>query len=153
MGKDVKTDATGSPGSAGAPSGAKGGPGVTFRQEPSGSTGATSRLGRSSDNAKNAVADGLGILFWLAVWFAAAALVGNDLLLAGPAQTTEALLGSFADAAFWQAVGTTTARILAAGTLSAAAGVVLGALAYRFSWVRHLMSAPLQVMKARRSPA
>ena len=148
MGKDVKTDATGSPGSAGAPSGAKGGPGVTFRQEPSGSTGATSRLGRSSDNAKNAVADGLGILFWLAVWFAAAALVGNDLLLAGPAQTTEALLGSFADAAFWQAVGTTTARILAAGTLSAAAGVVLGALAYRFSWGRHLMSAPLQVMKS-----
>ncbi len=148
IGKDVKTDATGSPGSAGAPSGAKGGPGVTFRQEPSGSTGATSRLGRSSDNAKNAVAHGLGILFWLAVWFAAAALVGNDLLLAGPADAGAALVTDLADPVFWQAVANTSARILGAGTLSSLAGVALGALAYRFRWVAEGLSAPLQVMKS-----
>lgn len=99
-------------------------------------------------NAQNAAAHGLGILFWLAVWFAVAAFVGNDLLLAGPVDTAAALLSSFADAGFWEAVANTTVRIVATGALSAMVGVALGALAYRFRWIREGLSAPLQVMKS-----
>lgn len=106
---------------------------------------------RSKDNAsnvENAVAHGLGVLFWVAVWFAVAEFVGNDLLLAGPFDAFAALLRSLGEPSFWKATANTTARILAAGTLSSLAGIALGALAYRFRLVKEAMFAPLQVMKS-----
>lgn len=102
----------------------------------------------NASNVENAVAHGLGVLFWVAVWFAVAAFVGNDLLLAGPVDAFAALLRSLGEPSFWKATANTTARILAAGTLSSLAGIALGALAYRFRLVKEAMFAPLQVMKS-----
>lgn len=90
----------------------------------------------------------LGILFWVAVWFALAALVGNELLFANPLETARALAHSFTEGRFWEAVGATTARILVTGAASAVAGAAAGALAHRFRWFRQLMAPALQVMKS-----
>lgn len=106
------------------------------------------RLKDDAGSMENAVAHGLGVLFWVAVWFAVASFVGNELLLAGPVETAKALLRSLGEPDFWKATGNTTARILAAGTISSLAGIVLGALAYRFRLVKEAMFAPLQVMKS-----
>lgn len=106
------------------------------------------RIKDNASNVENAVAHGLGVLFWVAVWFAVAAFVGNDLLLAGPVDAFAALLRSLGEPSFWKATANTTARILAAGTLSSLAGIALGALAYRFRLVKEAMFAPLQVMKS-----
>lgn len=94
------------------------------------------------------MARGLGILFWIALWFVIAALVGNDLLLAGPIDTAYALLMSFTKLSFWQAVGNTSFRIIVTSVLSAIAGICLGALSYKFKWVREFLFAPLQIMKS-----
>ena len=106
------------------------------------------RIKDSASNVENAVAHGLGVLFWVAVWFAVAAFVGNDLLLAGPVDAFAVLLRSLGEPSFWKATANTTARILVAGTLSSLAGIALGALAYRFRLVKEAMFAPLQVMKS-----
>lgn len=90
----------------------------------------------------------LGIVFWVAVWFALAALVGNDLLFASPLETARSLTRSLTEARFWEAVGGTCARILVTGAASAAAAVAAGALAHRFWWLRQLMAPALQVMKS-----
>lgn len=103
---------------------------------------------QNASGMENAVAHGLGVLFWVAVWFAVAAFVGNDLLLAGPMDAFAALLRSLGEPSFWTATANTTARILAAGTLSSLAGIAIGALAHRFRLVKEAMFAPLQVMKS-----
>lgn len=106
------------------------------------------RSDRTERTLNDAGGAALGIVFWVAIWFLMAALVGNDLLFANPLETARAFGRSLGEVAFWQAVGATTARILATAALSALAGILLGALAHRFCWVRRLMAPALQVMKS-----
>lgn len=97
---------------------------------------------------KDAGGPALGIAFWVALWFALAALVGNELLFAGPLETARALAHGFTEARFWEAVNGTTARILATTAGASMAGVAAGALAHRFWWFRQLTAPALQVMKS-----
>ena len=101
-----------------------------------------------TQTAKDAGGFALGILFWVVVWFAVAAFINNDLLLAGPLDTLCSLGNSLAEPNFWSAVGTTSLRILVTGTIAAVAGVILGALGYRFALVRRIFAPALQVMKS-----
>lgn len=97
---------------------------------------------------KDAGGFALGILFWVAVWFAVASFVDNDLLLASPLDALASLAGSLAEPASWSAVGTTSLRIVLTGGIAALAGATLGAIGYRFTLVRQLLAPALQVMKS-----
>ena len=101
---------------------------------------------KTGEGAKAAYA--LSALVWVALWAAAAAVVGNSLLLAGPAETLGALAEAVATGDFWQAVGRTSARILATMAASALAGTALGLAAARFGLLRTFLAPPLQVMKS-----
>lgn len=88
------------------------------------------------------------ILFWVAVWFAAAASLGNPLLLASPADTLAALAGQVGSGAFWAAVGSSGARIIGACVAASALGAAAGLLASRFPLAQRLAAPLVQVMKS-----
>lgn len=90
----------------------------------------------------------LSALFWVVLWAVAASVVGNSLLLAGPAETLQAFVRVVPTAGFWEAVGSTGARILLVGAASAVAGAVLGFAAARWRPLRVLLAPPVQVMKS-----
>ena len=90
----------------------------------------------------------LAALFWLAVWQAAAMLVGQELLLASPLATLTRLAQLAPTAAFWRSILFTLRHILAGYALAGAAGILLAALAGRFSLVGDLLSPLLSAMRS-----
>lgn len=90
----------------------------------------------------------LAAAFWLAVWQAAAMLVGQELLLASPLATLTRLAQLAPTAAFWRSILFTLRHILAGYALAGAAGILLAALAGRFSLVGDLLSPLLSAMRS-----
>ncbi len=86
----------------------------------------------------------LAVLFWLAVWHVAAAVVGRDFLLAPPWQVVVRLTELAATAEFWSTAGTSLLRIAVGFTAAAVAGTIAAALAGRYRWIEVLL-APLIV--------
>lgn len=103
----------------------------------------------SADSRLRRVAQGLVVaLFWLGVWWLAAAAVNQVLLIPGPCQVAKALWQSVQTAVFWQSVGLSLLRI-AVGFLSAVAvGTLLAALTARFRWLHALFSPLLHIVRA-----
>lgn len=69
---------------------------------------------------------------WLLIWQAASLCLNSPILFVGPAETLRALCRDAVRPGFWQAVGTSAARILGGFLLAFFAGLFLGALAERF---------------------
>ena len=80
--------------------------------------------------------------FWLLVWQAAALWLDTPLLLVSPITAAVRLWELVQEADFWQAVLFTLSRIWLGFAFSLVLGLGLGALSYRFGWVR-LLLAPL----------
>ena len=74
----------------------------------------------------------LPVLFWLGVWQLAAAAVGQELLLPGPAAVGRRLLELAAGAVFWQTALASLLRIFGGLLLGVALGALLAGLT---SWV------------------
>lgn len=70
------------------------------------------------------------LLFWLAVWQAAAWLVGRPIFLVGPLETVQAFFRLLGQAAFWQAVVSSLGRIGTGFVLAFSLGLLCGAGAY-----------------------
>lgn len=90
----------------------------------------------------------VAILFWLVVWFCAALALDNDILLAGPAQTLEALWANLASADFWMIVAESSVRIVGCAAIFSLLGMLLGLVASYSEWVRSLLAPLIQVMKS-----
>lgn len=88
------------------------------------------------------------LLFWLAVWQAAAMIVHKPLLLPDPAETAAALAAMAGKAEFYLNIGWTFFRCMVSMALSFLLGAAASAAAYRFSAVRHLLSLPVGFFKA-----
>ncbi len=101
---------------------------------------------RAGEGSK--VAFALSALAWVALWAAAAAVVGSSLLLAGPGEVLRAFAETALAGDFWRAVGRTSVRILSTMAASAAAGTVLGLASARFRLLGTFLAPPLQVMKS-----
>ncbi len=106
-----------------------------------------SKPDRHTDN-KSKLGLVLAAIFWIVLWAVVVHVQGNPLLLAGPAETLQALWQAVVTQDFWQAVGQTSARILATAAVSALLGVGLGLVAAGCNPVRILLSPILQVMKS-----
>jgi len=87
-------------------------------------------------------------LLWLALWQAAAAAVGNGLLLPGPVDTVKALAVLAVTGEFYMNIGWTVFRCLLSMVLSFAAGVLCAGAAYRWSAVKSILSLPVAFFKA-----
>ena len=90
----------------------------------------------------------LAAAFWLAVWQIVAMAVGQDILLASPAQTLARLAQLLPKAAFWRSALFTLGHILAGYALAAGAGIALAALAGRFAPVADLLAPLLSAMRS-----
>ncbi len=88
------------------------------------------------------------VLFWIAVWQLASMRLDSDILLVSPFRVL-CRLGELAlTAAFWRAACFTLSRIASGFFLAAASGVLLAAVASRYSRIRELLA---PVMLAARS--
>ncbi|MBQ8536545.1 MAG: ABC transporter permease subunit [Clostridia bacterium] len=86
--------------------------------------------------------------FWLLVWQAAALWVDEPIFLVSPLAAVTRLIQLMGDAPFWQAVAFTVGRIFAGFFAGCLLSVVLAAVAYRFKWVRQLLSPLTATVKA-----
>lgn len=90
----------------------------------------------------------LAVAFWLALWQLAAMTVGQPILLASPAATLARLFELAATGAFWRSVLFSLGHILAGYALASALGILLAALAKRFSLAADLFSPLLSAMRS-----
>ena len=82
------------------------------------------------------------VLFWLAVWQAAAMAIGQEVFLVSPVQALRCLLRLLPQADFWHRVGFSAGRIL----LGFGLGVVCSA--ERWAWGDTLLAPVIQLVKA-----
>lgn len=88
------------------------------------------------------------VLFWLAVWQIAAMAVGQQILLASPAETIVRWLELILTAGFWKSVLFTLGHILAGFLGAVILGALSGALSARHGWLRELLAPLLTVIKS-----
>ncbi len=87
-------------------------------------------------------------VFWLAVWFGAAAAVGSEVLLPSPTQTLRALADLLQTATFYKSVVFSVLRLSLGYVAGVTAGVLFGALTYRFAALRTLFAPLISGVKA-----
>ena len=90
----------------------------------------------------------LPVAFWLAAWQLASVLVGNDLLIAGPIQTLDALRALVVRGAFWLTVASSFGRIALGFALAFLLALVSGAVAAHHRWLADLMAPLVATFKA-----
>lgn len=88
------------------------------------------------------------VLFWLAVWQAAAMAIGQEVFLVSPIQAAATLLQLLPQADFWQRIGFSAGRILLGFGLGAVVSVLLAVAAERRAWVETLLAPVMQLVKA-----
>ena len=98
---------------------------------------------------KNIICKATAALLWLALWAAAAALVGRDLLLPGPLTVLRALAKMACEVSFWKSCAATLGRIMAGFALGLFLGCALGAL----SWTQHQMADKITDFRAEAAQA
>ena len=90
----------------------------------------------------------LAAAFWLLLWQLASMSVGQPILLASPLATLARLAELAVTGAFWRAALFTMAHILGGFALASAAGILLAALAGRFSAAADLLAPLLSAMRS-----
>ena len=88
------------------------------------------------------------VLFWLAVWQAAAMAIGQEVFLVSPVQALRCLLRLLPQADFWHRVGFSAGRILLGFGLGVLSSAVLAVAAEKWEWVDALLAPVMQLVKA-----
>lgn len=88
------------------------------------------------------------ILFWLIVWQIAAIRIDNHILLVGPVQVLEAFVQNVMQPDFIQTILSSFARIGLGFFLALFAGMILGAVSYRFAIVEDILAPVIQTIKS-----
>ena len=102
-------------------------------------------MNRSKKSRKKTL---VSVVFWLAVWQAAAMLIGQEVFLVSPVQALLTLVQLLPQADFWQRIGFSAGRILLGFVLGAVSSVLLAVAAERSEWVEALLSPVMQLVKA-----
>lgn len=88
------------------------------------------------------------LLFWTALWWLAAVLFGNALLLPAPHRVFLCLLRLAATKVFWQTLALSIARILLGITSATALGILLAVITTRCRFADALIAPALTAMQA-----
>ena len=80
------------------------------------------------------------LLFWLLLWQALPALIGNPILLVGPVDTLKALSEQICSSSFWRAIWFSFYRIGLGFFLAFFTGLITGSMACALPWLRELLS-------------
>ena len=87
-------------------------------------------------------------VFWLGVWQAAAAAIGQEVFLVSPVQAIGTLVELLPQAGFWQRIGFSAGRILLGFGLGVLSSAVLAVAAEKWEWVDALLAPVMQLVKA-----
>ena len=87
-------------------------------------------------------------VFWLGVWQAAAAAIGQEVFLVSPVQAIGTLVELLPQAEFWQRIGFSAWRILLGFGLGVLFSAVLAVSAEKWEWVDALLAPVMQLVKA-----
>lgn len=88
------------------------------------------------------------ILFWLAIWQIAAVCIDNHILLVGPGQVLRAFAHNVIQPDFVKIVMHSFVRIGLGFFLALFAGLLLGAVSYRFTIVEEILAPAVQAVKS-----
>ena len=86
-------------------------------------------------------------VLWIAVWQIAAVLIGNSLVLVGPAQALSALAGMTTQVSFWQSVWGSMYRITLGFLTAAIVSIFLSTLSYKVTIIKEILSLPMIIFK------
>ena len=87
-------------------------------------------------------------VFWLGVWQAAAAAIGQEVFLVSPVQAIGTLVELLPQTEFWQRIGFSAGRILLGFGLGVLSSAVLAVAAEKWEWVDALLAPVMQLVKA-----
>ena len=87
-------------------------------------------------------------VFWLGVWQAAAAAIGQEVFLVSPVQAIGTLVELLPQAEFWQRIGFSAGRFLLGFGLGVLSSAVLAVAAEKWEWVDALLAPVMQLVKA-----
>lgn len=88
------------------------------------------------------------VLAWLAIWQITAAIVANDILLAGPADVIRSLFMQIFTSDFWLSIAMSFSKIMGGFLLAFFTGILLGSLSFRFPLLGEILGPPLLLMKS-----
>ena len=88
------------------------------------------------------------LVFWTAVWYLAARILNNPLLLPGPVQVLRCLGGMVVTAAFWQTAAVSIGRILLGVICAVCFGTVLAVATSRSRLLHTLIAPAMTAMQA-----
>lgn len=88
------------------------------------------------------------VCFWLIVWQVVSSLVGQEILLVSPVAVLIKLFSFLPVADFWKSIGYSFVHIIGGFFIAMLAGIVTAVLAYRFTWVQHLLAPLVLVIKS-----
>lgn len=97
---------------------------------------------------RRAVQRAAAVIFWLAVWQAAAVAIGQEVFLASPVRALAALLELLPQADFWRRIAFSSGRILLGFALGAVCSALLAAAAEAHGWAETLIAPVMQLVKA-----
>ena len=90
----------------------------------------------------------LPAVFWLAVWWLLALIVGKELLIPSPPLVVRTLLELVVTGAFWRYTALTLLRITLGLLLGIVLGILTALLTNRFSWLHALLAPAVRVVRA-----
>lgn len=88
------------------------------------------------------------IVFWIAIWWIASIMIGEDLFLPSPFSVAERLAALVQESQFWTSAAFTLSRILIGFLLSLAAALAAAYLSSSFVWFRILMDPLVRIVRA-----
>lgn len=90
----------------------------------------------------------LPLIFWLGVWWAFAALIGQELLVPTPLRVAQELCSLAVGAVFWQTVAASLLRIFCGALCGVVLGCVAAVLCCRFTLADELLSPVIRIIRA-----
>ena len=97
----------------------------------------------------NKIIKGLAaVIFWIAVWYLAAIMIGKELFLPYPHKVLKRLFVLAAEKSFWETVGASLLRIVLGFCYGVLLGFCLGVVTYKISVAKTLLSPMIRVIRA-----
>ncbi len=103
---------------------------------------------RLPDKEKKIIAIAAAVIFWLAVWQVAAALIDNGIFLPSPVSVFSTLCTSFITVEFWRIIWNSFYRIVLGFLAAAVLGICLSVASYKSYIVKSLFSPLISFLNA-----
>ena len=100
-----------------------------------------------SDKLPDFIRKAFVLVFWLAVWEAAALLIGRELLVVSPLRVAVRLFELSVTAKFWMVTAMSLLRVMSGFLIGNVSGIIIAALTFRIKPLHNLLAPLLTVIR------